>query len=421
MKIILDYSWNHTGVEFWAWRDIVKNQAKSPYKDWYNIKSFDNPATTQNEFDYYGWLNISSLPEIKKVPILTKREIGHPYEGNMINGAKQHIFDVTKRWLAPDGDVSKGIDGYRLDVADHVPMGFWRDYRQFVKSIKSDAYLVGEIWWETWPDYLMNPVPYTSGDVFDGVMFYQAYRPAKYFFSKSDFSIDAQQLKDSLQFQWARLSEPYRYSMMNVSSTHDSPRLLTCFYNSGKYKYKATPNDDPAYKTGKPDLETYQRVKLYLIHQFTNIGSPQIWNGEEMGMWGADDPDCRKPLCWKEFKFEPETRNNYQPGIKTFDPVGFNPEHFNFYKALIQIRKENPVLCSGALEFLKTEGKSLSYKRYNNTDEILVLLNADTQKKDFELPANAEYINLFDRSKVTGSIIGLNPLTGAILKRIRNN
>ena len=57
MKIIVDYSWNHTGVMFWAWQDILKNQEKSVYKDWYEIKSFDNPATPENEFSYSGWAN----------------------------------------------------------------------------------------------------------------------------------------------------------------------------------------------------------------------------------------------------------------------------------------------------------------------------------------------------------------------------
>jgi cyclomaltodextrinase len=77
MKIILDYSWNHTGTTFWAWQDILRNQEKSIYKDWYAIKTFDNPATVENEFDYHGWLEIKSLPEIKKVNITTERKIGN--------------------------------------------------------------------------------------------------------------------------------------------------------------------------------------------------------------------------------------------------------------------------------------------------------------------------------------------------------
>jgi len=417
MKIIVDYSWNHTGVEFWAFQDILRNQANSKYKDWYDIKSFDDPNTPENEFSYVGWLNNQSLPEIKKVNITTKRVAGLPYEGNINEGAKQHIFAVTKRWLAPDGIIEDGIDGYRLDVADQIPMGFWRDYRKFVKNINPEAYLVGEIWWEKWPDKLMNPAPYESGDVFDAVMFYQAYRPARSFFAINNLEIDAKQFKDSLEFQWNRLKTPFRYAEMNVNATHDSPRLLSCFENPGKYKYMAKPNDDSTYITGKPRAGTYQRVRLYLVHQFTSIGSPAIWNGDEMGMWGSDDPDCRKPLWWTNYTFDPETRTNFQKKPKTYDKVAFNQQHFDFYKKLIRIRKENPVLMDGKLEFIKAEGKTLSYKRYDSVNEIIVLFNLESTGKSFELPGNHNYTNLLDNSSVKGKTFSLQPLTAAILRR----
>ena len=132
--------------------------------------------------------------------------------------------------------------------------------------------------------------------------------------------------------------------MMNVSATHDSPRLLSCFANKGKYKFHASSHEDPAYISGKPDEDTYLRVRLYLAHQFTNIGNPHIWNGDEFGMWGGDDPDERKPLWWKEFSFTPETRTNIQPGPKTYDSIRFNQELLDYYKLLIKIRKENQAL-----------------------------------------------------------------------------
>lgn len=417
IRVVLDYSWNHTGVEFWAWKDIVKNQENSKYKDWYAINEFDDLSTEENEFEYEGWLNLHSLPELKKVNLTTERKIGHPYEGDINPGAKKHIFDVTKRWLAPDGDVSKGIDGYRLDVADHIGMVFWRDWRKYVKSIKPEAYLVGEIWWEEWPDALMNPVPYVSGDVFDAVMFYQVYRPARSFFGKMDDEIDARQFKDSLEFQWNRLKPETVKAMMNTAATHDSPRLLTSFANSSKYKYQAKPNDNPNYITGIPDEETYQRARLYLMHQFTSLGAPQIWNGDEMGMTGGDDPDCRKPLWWPEYDFDPEYRNNFQPGEKEYDEVGFNQEHHDFYKKIIQIRKDNPVLVDGDFEFLVADGKKLSYKRKDSKDEIIVMFNLEETPQEFELPEGEAFVNLMDDQPARGEVV-LPPLSGAIFKRV---
>ena len=416
MRIILDYSWNHTGVDFWAFKDIEKNQQDSPYTKWYDILSYDNPDTPENEFDYKGWLNIKSLPELRKVNLKGERKFGYPYEGNINKGAKKLIFAVTKRWLAPEGDIANGIDGYRLDVADQIPVGFWRDYRKFVKSINPEAYLVGEIWWTKWPDVLMNPAPYLQGDMFDAVMFYQIYRPARSLFSKNNNPVNARQFVDSLNFQWNRLKKPFRYSMMNVAATHDSPRLLTSFYNPGKYKYHAKPNEDSSYRTGKPDSETYRRVKLYLVHQFTNIGAPHIWNGDEMGMWGADDPDCRKPLWWPEYKFEHETRTNIQPGAKSYDSVGFNINLFAFYKKLIKLRKDNDILSSGDIEFVKAEGKVLAYKRYNNSSEIYVLFNLDNKTQNIEIP-KGDYFDLLKNRPCKEQLIELEPLSARVLRK----
>jgi len=414
MRIIMDYSWNHTGVEFWAWKDIMKNQGNSEYIEWYDVKEFDDPATEENEFDYHGWLNLRSLPEIKKVDITTERKIGRPYEGDINEGAKKHVFEVTKRWLAPDGDVSKGIDGYRMDVADHIGMKFWRDWRKYVKSINPEAYIVGEIWWEEWPDMLMDPVPYLSGDVFDAVMFYQIYRPARRFFGKMDYGIDAAEFKDALMSQWDSLGKEYRYGMMNVAATHDSPRLWTSFNNSGKYKYNAKPDADTAYKAGKPDQETYKRGKLYLMHQFTNIGAPHIWNGDEMGMWGADDPDPRKPLWWAKYDFDPECNNYFRAGEKEYDEVGFNEELFDFYKKLTRIRQENPLLRSGEIEFLTAEGMVLSYRRYDDDSEIFVAFNLGDSPFEIDLPESGSYTNLMDETTFSGDKVTLEPLSGMI-------
>jgi glycosidase len=417
MRVIVDFSWNHTGVEFWAWKDILKNQEKSIYKDWYNIVSYDNPETEENEFDYHGWLNLKSLPELKKVNLTTERKIGHPYEGDINEGAKKHIYAVTKRWLAPDGDINKGIDGYRLDVADHIGMGFWRDWHKYVKSINPEAYLVGEIWWEKWPDQLMDPEPWVNENIFDAIMFYQVYRPARYFFAKTDFEIDAAQLKDSLLHHWSKIPSTFQHGMMNTAATHDSPRLLSSFNNTNKYKYNAKPDADPSYKTGKPGKEAVQRARLYLIHQFTSIGAPQIWNGDEMGMWGGDDPDCRKPLWWPEFEFEPEYSNSILNEEKTYNEVSFNKEHFNFYKKLIKIRKDNRVLQNGEFTFLLAEGKKLMYKRTNATDEIIVIFNLENTEQEFNLGKGTNYIDLLGSNHPVSESVRLSPLSAIVCKK----
>ena len=138
MRVIIDGVFNHTGRDFFAFADLRKRQAESPYHDWYIVQSFDDPATPQNEFRYKGWWGIDTLPEF-----------AHNAQGNdLYEGPKKYIFDCTRRWMDPngDGDPSDGIDGWRLDVANEVPTGFWRDWHALVRKINPQAYTVAEIW-----------------------------------------------------------------------------------------------------------------------------------------------------------------------------------------------------------------------------------------------------------------------------------
>ena len=205
--------------------------------------------------------------------------------------------------------------------------------------------------------------------------------------------------------------------MMNVNATHDSPRLLSDFENKGKYKYHANPYEDTAYITGKPSAETYARVKLYLLHQYTSIGSPHIWNGDEFGMWGGDDPDERKPLWWEEFTFDPETRTNVKPGKKIYDNVGFNREMFNYYKKLITIRKENPVLSNGKFDFIKAEGNTLIYKRENKNEIIYTLFNLDKKRTIPYSLGKGKFIDLITGREYDGANIKIEPFSGLVLKK----
>ena len=62
MRIILDYSWNHTGIKFWAWQDVLAHQRASPYADWYEIERFDDPATRGHQRVYLPRLGRRGVP-----------------------------------------------------------------------------------------------------------------------------------------------------------------------------------------------------------------------------------------------------------------------------------------------------------------------------------------------------------------------
>ncbi len=104
MRIIMDYSWNHTGISFWAWKDVLAKQRASRFADWYAIERFDDPATADtNEFRYRGWVGVPWLPEWKKVGRPPGKTHG-AIEGNLVPGVRDQVFHVTRRWLDPNGD-----------------------------------------------------------------------------------------------------------------------------------------------------------------------------------------------------------------------------------------------------------------------------------------------------------------------------
>ncbi len=418
IKVVLDYSWNHTGREFWAFKDIIANGSESKYKDWYDIKSFDDKNSPANEFDYDGWFGIKSLPELKKIKS-SKKQQGYAYEGNMPDAVKQHIFDVCKRWMDPNGDgnTADGIDGMRLDVAEHVPLGFWRDLRIHCRSINEKFYLVGENWWTKWPDELMDAEPWVRGDLFDAVMHYQWFRPARAYINQGQDKIDL----SSLYLQFENLFSKYRpstqHAMMNLVSSHDSERILSALNNSNKYKFQSKPSENPEYKAGKPTSLAYQKLYVMLLHQFTFVGSPHIWNGDEMGMWGADDPDNRKPLVWPDIDFENETplypnNDNYD------DKPSFNKEVFDFYAAMCKLRKEHKALRLGVCEFDKSlsDQNIFAYKRECDDEKVVVLLNCEANPKHIDLAQYKEYKVIYNfKTKSEGTSFHFESYSGLVL------
>ena len=390
IRVILDYSWNHTGINFWALKDVQKKGEQSAFKDWYDIQSFDNPRTVEDEFKVKTWFNVPSLPEIKET-VEHDNSIVKAYEGDLYSASvRQHIFNVSKRWLDPNGDGNPedGVDGFRLDVAGEIGVDFWKAYRKEVRSVNPDAYLLGEIWWEQWPDKLLNPKPFLEGNIFDAVMNYRWYRAARHFFNQAPNKIPVSEFVDSLQSFNADLRKQNTYAMMNLTASHDVPRFATSIFNKNQYKYNSNPSPDNDYKIHKPDEATYDIMKMILVQQFTYIGSPHIWAGDEMGMWGGDDPNTRKPLIWKDLDFEAETYHQIEGKQRPVDEVRFNQDLFEFYQQLIRIRKDNKVLALGDIEYLiiDDEREILAYSRFDENQEVIVVFNSGESNATVKVP-----------------------------------
>ena len=377
MRLIIDYSWNHTGITFWAWEDLKKNQSKSRFKDWYEIISFDDPETPEDEFRYQGWLGVKTLPELKKVNVSNKRK-GHVFDGNLHPEVKSHVFNVTRRWLDPngDGDSSDGVDGFRLDVASHVPLGFWREYRKFVRAINPEALLLGEAWWTKWPDELMDPRPFLQGDIFDSVMHYQWYKPARMLFAKANGGLKPTGFVAEMNRVYKGYSPSLSQNLMNLVASHDSPRFGTSFLNKQKYKYRMGARGNTNLHLGPPDAEVIREMRMMLLHQFTYISAPHIWSGDELGMWGADDPDCRKPVIWGDMVHRSQV---FDPLGNRHNPIPVTPDTKlrSYYKALISLRKKRSELKFGNIEYVLADDQAmtLAYTREDGHHRSLMVFN----------------------------------------------
>lgn len=379
MRIIFDGVFNHMGINSFAFRDVVENQQASPCKDWFEILAWDDPATGEG-FDYRCWWVVKSLPEL--------RDDGT----GMAPGPKEYIFRATERWMNPKGrGTEHGIDGWRLDVAFEIDHTFWKDWRRHVRSINPEAYLTAE---------LVKPpevvVPYMQGDEFDGEMNYNfAFACAEFFFNPGAQRITATAFDEKLRLLRTLYPEEVAYVSQNLFGSHDSDRLGSHIVNRGIGSYRDWNNyhplskaaENPAYQVRKPNDAEIRLQKLFVIMQMTYVGAPMIYYGDEVGMWGANDPDCRKPMVWDDLAYEDETHNP-DGTTRPPDTVAVNHDLRSHYKKLIAIRNAHPALQTGSYRTLIANDANgvFAFERVEGDERIVVVLNNASTSITVTLP-----------------------------------
>ncbi len=368
MKIIIDGVFNHVGIPFWAFQDVKQKGKKSKYLDWFIIKSFDNPHTKKDEFDYQGWYGVMDLPEIRE------------NKNGPCDSFREHIQAVVHRWMDPNGDGNPedGIDGWRLDVAEMVSKEFWRDFRRWVRGINPEAYLTGEIWWENFSENIMfDASPWLQGDIFDAVMNYRFADAMLKACVDKKMQIRPTQLDNLLGFVRRKYPQPNQQVLMNLMGSHDTERFASMVINPDRWiDHASNLNYDEEFEIRKPMEEEREVQKLILAFQFCYPGAPYIYYGDEVGMWGADDPDCRKPMVWEDYQYEPETHHPFgQP--RPVDSVEVNRDLLEYYRQLIRIRKDHPALRRGEYETVYTvdDSQIFVFERSYRSDKIRVAFN----------------------------------------------
>ena len=370
-RVILDGVFNHVGTRHPAYKDVKERGVESPYADWFSVRSWD-------PFECDGWAGFEGLPAFRK----------SPEHGLASKSLRDHIFDVTRRWMDPDGDgdPSDGIDGWRLDVPEEIPQSFWVEWCELVRSINPQAYIVGEIW-KPAPDWL-------DGRTFDAVMNYPFAESALSWIAHDDMKISATELDRRLGELRDAYPSEVTYALQNLADSHDTDRLVSKVFNPDRaFDEGNREQTDSTYDGSKPSDLSYRRARLFALLQMTYVGAPMIYYGDEAGMWGSDDPNNRKPMLWKDL--EPYADSDQNQVIDA---------HLEFYRSAIALRRAHAALRVGGFRTLIADDSQdlWVFVSEDAEEEILVALNASESDAQFDLPGEG-WIPIFGETEATGA------------------
>ncbi len=316
IRIVLDGVFNHVSRGFFFFNDILENGPHSPWLDWFKIHGWPlAPYDGRKPANYAGWFNNRALPEF-----------------NHANPAvREYLMRVAEYWLR------QGVDGWRLDVPDCIrEPGFWEEFRERVKAVNPEAYIVGEI--------AGDARQWLDGRQFDGVMNY-LFRNATLFFASGKHgraryrktwdnqplpALDAPGYADYMQWLLELYPWEHQLAQLNLLASHDTARPLS---------------------VAGGDRDSVHLATLLLM---TSPGAPCVYYGDEIGLEGGSDPDCRRGF--------PMERIWHYPTL----------EH---HRELIALRHAHPALRVGDYRVLHARGRVYVFARRLEQEWLIIGLN----------------------------------------------
>jgi len=357
IKVVLDGVFNHSGRGFWPFHHVVENGASSPYVDWFYVDrvalagrglrpypsaddsrrmaedhqlGVNRGEASQRHLGYTAWWDLPALPKLNT---------NNPH-------MREHLMTAAEHWLR------FGIDGWRLDVAEEIDAGFWREFRTRMRAVNPEAYIVAEIWREK-PQWV-------SGDTFDALMNYPLTEALLSFTAarQLDMEVVATQHEyrefvrpmDGPAFatRLDHLMHAYRPQVidaqLNLLGSHDTARFLTL---------------------AGGDIAS---IHLALLAIMTLPGAPCVYYGDEIGMEGRHDPDCRRAFPWDESRWDVELRD--------------------FTRAAIKLRRSHDVLRHGAYKTIAAAGSAVAFGRFTSEATAVVMLNAGDEPARLDIHAD---------------------------------
>ena len=378
IRVVIDGVFNHTGTRFFAFLDLMENQQASRYADWYVVERWDDPATPENEFDWAGWWDFKGLPIFQDNADVT----------DLAAGPRQYVMDATRRWMDPDGDgdPSDGIDGWRLDVTDEVPVGFWQAWNDLVFRLNPGAVTITEIWQDA--SHLIREAGFSASMNYHGFAM-----PVEEWLIDADIS--ASTFADTVTTRLQKYAPARQRVMQNLMDSHDTERLASMIVNNrfeGDYDRANSPRYTEGVSGRAPNAEEREVQRMVATLQATFVGAPMVYYGTEAGMWGADDPDDRKPMLWPDLTYAPECTEPDGSRREPCDGVAFDEDLFRFYQGALALREKFPALVWGDLDVLVADDRqnALAFARRYRGAELVVALNRGDAEARLAMPDDAE-------------------------------
>ncbi|WP_042273672.1 glycoside hydrolase family 13 protein [[Clostridium] dakarense] len=352
IKIMLDAVFNHAGYYSKQWQDVIKNKEKSKYIDWFYISDINGLDIPLDELDKEN-LTYETFAFSAYMPKLNTEN----------QEVLEYLINVGKYWVE-----KFDIDAWRLDVSNEVDHVFWRTFREEVKAIKPDVYILGEIW--------HNSLPWLMGDQFDSVMNYPLTDAINDFLCTD--KIDAKEFKYRINDVLVSYPMQINEVTFNLLGSHDTSRILSL----------ADGNKD--------------KVKLAYLFMLTQVGSPCIYYGDEIGIDGEHKPGIelhRKCMVWDEEKQDRDM--------------------FNFMKQIIKMRKEIKELKMPINEWIEAnnETQTVIIKK----GDVSIIINNNNEKLTINLPKylqDKKVTDLFNEKEIIlDKNLTLNPYGYFIAKQ----
>lgn len=338
IRIVLDGVFNHASRGFYQFNHLLENGPASPYVDWFSVHGWPLHAYDGHKPpSYSAWWGLHALPKLN----------------TNTPAVREFLWNVGRYWI------EQGIDGWRLDVPSEIDDdNFWREFRRQVKLANPDAYIVGEIW--------NDARRWLTGDQFDAVTNYLVTRACLGFFAHATFDseltqntgygpvplLDAPAFADAIDHILGLYPQEITLAQLNMLGSHDTPRFLTL---------------------ARGDATALRLATLFLM---TYPGAPCIYYGDEVGMEGGKDPDCRRGFPWPD-------EDHAGPG------AFWNVEILHHTRQAIALRRAHPVLCSGSYIRLYAADGLYVFARHDSQETLVIALNTSRRLARLEIPVKA--------------------------------